>query len=70
MRVDAVDAASATVALTGSFGNFPLHIGRRSGGSLFFNGRMYSLIIRGTASSAAEIAVTERYVASKTGVTL
>jgi len=55
---------------TGNFGNYPLFIGRRGGASAPFNGNMYSLIIRGTASSASEIVATERYVASKTGVTL
>jgi len=53
-----------------NFGNLPLYIGSRAGTSLFLNGRIYSLIIRGAASSAAEIAVGERYVANKTGVTL
>jgi len=54
----------------GNFGNYPLFIGSRAGTSLFFNGRIYSLIIRGAASSAAEIAAAERYVANTTGVTL
>ena len=55
---------------TGNFGNHPLFIGRRNNASLPFTGNLYSLIIRGAASNAAEIAVTERYVANKTGVTL
>jgi len=54
----------------GNFGNHPLFIGRRNNVSLPLNGNLYGLIIRGAASSAAEIAVTERYVANKTGVTL
>ena len=54
----------------GTFGNYPLFIGRRNNASLPFNGNFYSLIIRGTASSASEIAAAERYVASKTGVVL
>lgn len=51
----------------GNFGNYPLYIGRRGGTSLAFNGRIYSLIVRGAASSAQQITDTENYVNSKTG---
>lgn len=33
----------------GNFGNYPLYIGARAGTSLFFNGRIYGLIVRGAA---------------------
>ena len=71
-RVNGVSPTS-TVAGTMGSGTFTpqsLNIGSRTGPSLFFSGNLYSLIVRGAASSAAEIAVTERYVANKTGVTL
>jgi hypothetical protein len=50
---------------TGNYGSYPLYIGRRNNASLPFNGRIYQLIVRGAASSAAEIASTERYIAGK-----
>ena len=52
---------------TEALGNYPLYIGRRGGTSLPFNGHLYSLIIRGAASSASQIASAESYVNSKTG---
>lgn len=51
---------------TGNFGNYPLFIGRRGGTSLPFNGRLYSLIVRGAASNAAQIASTEAWVNQRT----
>lgn len=51
---------------TGNYGNYPLYIGRRGGSSLPFNGRLYSLIVRGALSSAAQIASTEAWVNAKT----
>jgi hypothetical protein len=55
---------------TGNFGNYAFYIGRRGGTTLPFNGRIYSLIIRGAASSASQIAAAERWAAQKTGVAL
>lgn len=52
---------------TGGYGTYPLFIGRRVGASLSFNGRIYSLIVRGAASTAQQITDTENYVNSKTG---
>jgi len=51
---------------TGNFGNYPLFIGRRNNSSLPFNGRIYSLIVRGAQSNSTQIAQTERWVAAKT----
>jgi hypothetical protein len=51
---------------TGNFGNYPLYIGRRAGTSLPFNGRLYSLIVRGAQSTSAEITNTETWVNGKT----
>jgi len=55
---------------TGNFGNYPLYIGRRNNVSLPFNGRIYQMVVCGKTLSAAELAATESYVATKTGVTL
>jgi len=48
-----------------NYGNYPLYIGRRGGTSLTFNGRLYSLLIRGAATPDATIATVERYLNSK-----
>lgn len=71
LRVDGVsqNIVSGTAG-DGSFGNYPLYIGRRGGSSLPFNGRLYGLIVRGAQSSAAQITSAERWVAQRTGVTL
>jgi len=73
-----VDGANQTLtgivsgpAGTGNFLAYPLYIGARAGTSLFFNGRIYSLITRfGANLDTAVIEQTEGYVAGKTGVTL
>lgn len=49
----------------GNFGNYPLYIGRRSGTSFPFNGRLYSLLVRGTATPDATIAQVERHLNQK-----
>ena len=55
----------------GSFGNYPLYMGRRNNASFPFNGRDYGIIVVGKATSAAEITSTEAYLAANTsGVTL
>jgi hypothetical protein len=69
-RVDGVVNAGANYlsnASTGNFGSYPLYIGRRNNASLPFNGRIQQLIVRGAASSAAEISSAERYIAGKQG---
>ena len=55
---------------TGNFGNYPLFIGRRNNASLPLNGNIYQLIVCGKTLSASELASTEAYVATKTGVTI
>jgi hypothetical protein len=59
-------AQASTNASTGNYGNHSLFIGARNNASLWFTGRLYSLIVRGAASSAAEIAATESWVNGKT----
>ena len=69
IRVNALQRAASGAAAIGSgnFGNYPMYLGSRAGNGLFFNGRMYSVIVRGAASTAAEITDAEKYVNSKTG---
>lgn len=54
---------------TGNFLAYPLYIGRRAGTSLPFNGNLYGLITRFSATNldAATITSTETWVNSKTG---
>lgn len=52
---------------TGNYGNYPLYIGARAGNQFWFIGRLYSLIVRGAASSAAQINSAEKWVNTKTG---
>lgn len=50
----------------GTYGNYPLYIGRRAGTSLPFNGHLYGLIIRGAATSDSQIKSVEKYINGKT----
>jgi hypothetical protein len=71
LRVNGVQADSDTGDQgTGNYSNAILYIGSRGGSTLPYNGRIYGVILRGAASSAAEIASAERWMASKTGITL
>lgn len=68
LRVNGVQAAINTADQgTGNYGNYPLYIGSRAGTSLPFNGHLYSLIVRGAASTDAQIVSAETYVNGKTG---
>ena len=59
--------ALATDQGTGNYGNLALYIGARAGASLFVNGHIYSLIVRGAQSTATQLVSAETYVNSKTG---
>lgn len=52
----------------GNFANAALYVGARGGASLWFNGRLYGLIVRGAASTAGQIDDAERYMARLSGV--
>jgi hypothetical protein len=55
----------------GNFLAYPLYIGARAGTSFYFTGNMYGLIVRfGPNLTDPQIASTEAYVATKTGVAL
>jgi hypothetical protein len=71
IRVNGVQAAINTGNQgTGNYSNLPLYIGRRQGSALPLNGRIYQLIVVGKTLSASELASTEAFVATYTGVTL
>jgi hypothetical protein len=72
LRVNGIQAAQVnTDQGTGNYGNYPLFIGARGGTSIFLNGQIYSLIVRGAQTDTPTIERTEKYVASKTaGVSL
>ena len=59
--------AISTVAAipAANFANAPIYIGSRAGTSNFLNGRLYSLIVRGTQSSLSQIEATEAYIKQK-----
>ena len=59
--------SAAAESGSGNFGNYPIYVAMRNGASLPFTGRIYSLILRGATSTAAQIAAGEAYVNSKTG---
>jgi hypothetical protein len=52
---------------TGNYRNDIIYIGRRGGTTLPFSGYLFSLIVRGAATSADLITLTERWVNSRTG---
>lgn len=60
-RVNRVSTTLNSDQGTGNYGNYPLYIGARAGTSLFFNGRLYSLIVRGAQSSLSQIEAAELY---------
>ena len=51
---------------TANFPNKNLYIGNRSGSSVWFNGHLYNLIIRGALSNSSQIENAENYINSKT----
>jgi hypothetical protein len=65
LRQNAVQVATSSASQgTGNFGNFAIQVGTGAG---VLNGNLYSLIIRGAQSSAAQISSTESWVNGKTG---
>lgn len=68
LRVNGAKLASSSGDQgTGQYGNWPMFIGRRGDGSRPFSGNLYSVVIRGAASSDQQITDAESYVNSKTG---
>ena len=68
LRVNGAQAASGTGDQgTGNYDNHPLYLGGRAGTSLYFNGWLTSLIVRGAQSTQSQIEATESWVNGKTG---
>ena len=61
------DNPTGADAGTGNFGNYALFIGARNNASLYFNGWLSSLIVRGAQSTQSQIEATESWVNGKTG---
>jgi hypothetical protein len=71
LRVNGTQVAtSATDQGTGNYGNYPLYIGARAGTSIYFNGNLYGLTVRGALSDDPTVAKAEKLVAKKTGISL
>ena len=71
LRLNGVQAATNTGDQgTGNYSNAVLYMGRRNNASLPFNGKVYTIIIRGGVTDAATLALTERYVGSRMGIVL
>ena len=64
-RVNSQQSAITANQGTGQYGNYPLYIGALSTSSIYLNGRLYSLIVRGAQSSLSQIEATEAYVKQK-----
>jgi hypothetical protein len=56
---------TGTTAGTGNFGNLPLYIGARSGGSNPYQGKIYQVIVRGTLTNASDVTQTENLIDAK-----
>jgi len=55
---------------TGNFGNHTLFVCARNQTSLYLNGNIYFILIRGALTSGADLTALEGFAAAKTGVTL
>ncbi len=53
---------TGTTAGTGNFGNLPLFIGARSGGTLPYQGKIYEIIVRGALSTPTQVFQTETFI--------
>lgn len=68
MRVNGNQTATTAGDLgTGAFGNWQMYVGRRGSGGNTFTGRLYGLVVRGAASSPAQVAALESYMNGRTG---
>jgi hypothetical protein len=72
LRVNGTQAAASSADQgTGNYLSYPLYIGARAGTSAYYNGNLYSLIVRfGPNLSESTIDQTEVWVGNKTGLDL
>jgi hypothetical protein len=70
LRVNGALAQSAVASDqgAGTYGNYPLFVGRRGGSTLPFNGRLYGLIVRGAATSDPQLSQAERFIGQRMGL--
>tara|TARA_R110000787_G_scaffold75718_1_gene167451 strand:+ start:364 stop:2508 length:2145 start_codon:yes stop_codon:yes gene_type:complete len=66
----ASDGSSAADQGTGNMGNFPLYIGARNLLSLYLNGHLYGLTMRGALTEPPTLSRAESLMANKTGIEL
>jgi hypothetical protein len=70
-RRNGVQTATSTATLgTGNFGNRTLFVGARNQTSLYLNGDIYFLLIRGALTAGADLTALEGFAAARTGITL
>lgn len=63
-------AAGDTSENTGTFASYALNIGARNAASLFFNGRIYRLLVIGRALTTTERNAAERWAAQPVGIAI
>jgi hypothetical protein len=67
LAVNGSASSTASSQGTGNYGNYPLNIGRRNNSSSPFNGHLYGLVVRGSASTDSQIVSAEAWMNQKTG---
>jgi hypothetical protein len=71
LRIDGAQVAtSAATQGTGNYGNYPLFIGARNQTSIYFNGHLYGLTVRGALTEPPTLSRAENLMAQKTGIEL
>jgi hypothetical protein len=67
LAVNGSASSTASSQGTGNYGNYPLNIGRRNNSVSPFNGHLYGLVVRGSASTDSQIVSAEAWMNQKTG---
>ncbi|WP_226341268.1 LamG domain-containing protein, partial [Gemmobacter serpentinus] len=71
LRINGAQRATSTADQgNGSYGNHPLYIGARGGGTFPFAGQLYGLFAINRSLTPTELALTERWMATRCGVIL
>ena len=66
LKINGISAAQSTADQgSGNYGLHAVNIGARNGTSAYFNGRLYSLIVRGAQSSLSQIEATGAHTKQK-----